>query len=242
MGRILPMLWLAGCGRFDFGPVAALDGSLDANGDGPDGLAGLIARFPFDDVAGSGTMSALPESRTVTCGAGCPVPSAQHVVGTSAAFFDGTVRVVLGDLIPNGPYTITVWLAPEAGMPFGSALGKPLDATTVLNDVSLTVESSVAFEGSRGGAIVTADGPVDIRGGVHHVALVFDGIARTVIVDGVSLVTLTGPFDTSSLPVAVGADLDANAFAVPYRGVIDDLRFYGRALRADELETIRAER
>lgn len=236
------MLWLAGCGRLDFGSVGPADGSIDTSDDATDGVPGLIARFPFDDVAGSGTVRALPDRRTVTCGAGCPVPSTQHVVGTSAASFDGTVRVVLGDLIPNGPYTITVWLAPDEGMPFGSALGKPLDTTSMLNDVSLTVESTIAFEGSRGGTIVVADGPVDIRGGVHHVALVFDGVARTVIVDGISLVTVTGPFDTSSFPVAVGADLDANAFAVPYRGVIDDLRFYERALRADELETVRAER
>ncbi len=242
MGRILSMLWLAGCGRLEFDPAVRGDGSVDASSDATGGLPGLVARFPFDDVAGSMTVRAIPESRTVTCGAGCPAPSKRHVVGTAAASFDGTVRVVLGDLIPNGPYTITVWLAPDEGMPFGSVLGKPLDTVTVLNDVSLTVEGAVAFEGSRGGAIVTADGLVDIRGGMHHVALVFDGAARTVVVDGVSLVTVAGPFDTSSLPVAVGADLDAGAFAFPYRGVIDDLRFYGRALGADELETIRAER
>lgn len=230
------MLGVTACGRLDFGTVALVDGASDA------AQTGLIARFPFDDAEGSGMLAAIPAERSVNCGDRCPSPSREHVVGAAATSFDGTRRVVLGDLIPAGPYSITVWLGPPTGMPFGSALGKPLDTTTVMNDVSLTVGLTVGFEGSRNGMIVGAEGPTDIRGGIHHVALIYDGLARTVVIDGVANPAADGPFETSSFPVAIGADLDANAFAFPYRGMMDDLRFYDHALAPAELEAIRAER
>lgn len=237
---LLVTLCLTSCGRFDFAPTTSPDGASDVAT--PDGTVDLIARFPLDDVPSSGHLQAIPASRTVDCGLLCPAPSVTHVVGAGGVYFGGNLRIVLGDLIPAGPYTITVWLAPAASLTFGSALGKPLDTTTVLNEVSLTIGETVGFEGARGGAVVGADGPVDIRGSVHHVALVFDGTSRTVVVDGSAKVPFPGPFETSTLPVAIGADLDANAFAFPYTGMMDDLRFYSRALRLDEIEAIRAER
>ena len=162
------------------------------------------------------------------------------MVGSGGYHFDGSYRVVLGDVLPAaGPYTITVWVDPDPGLPFGSAISEPLDTTTVNNDVSLTINSlSVGFEGTQNDTPTGVDVAIDIRGAWHHIALVFDGFDRQFYLDGSLGRTGMGPWLTGSAPLAIGADLDAGSFAVPYTGDMDNLRIYRRALSQAEISAV----
>jgi len=233
---------------------AGPDGAIDRDGAGgdddaaaaPDARAdGLVARFPMDDdPALSGMVKGEPLAVSAACPTTCPAPTSEHMVGTGGYRFDGTVRVELGPILDTAaPYSITLWLAADVDLPFGSALSKPLDLSTRLNEVSLTVgNDAVTFEGTRGGLIAGPLEPGDLRGAWHHVGLVFEGGDRVLLIDGVERGRAAGPWSRSALPFAIGGDLDAGAFAFGFVGELDDLRFYARALSAAEVAAVAAER
>lgn len=57
-----------------------------------------------------------------------------------------------------------------------------------------------------------------------------------VYVDGLEVVrvpALAPDYDNS--PVTVGADIDEGEVQIPFRGMLDDIRLYARALTADEI-------
>ncbi|MBV8759859.1 MAG: LamG domain-containing protein [Deltaproteobacteria bacterium] len=154
------------------------------------------------------------------------------------------MRVILGDVLPQtGPYTVTVWLNGVPSATFGSAISKPLDLVTVNDDLSLTISTGGwSFEGTRGGSVASAADMTEVRGAWHHFALLDDRVNRTIYLDGQLKSTAPGPWETSTLPIAIGADLDQGSFSVPFTGTMDDLRFYPRVLDASEIAAVYAER
>jgi hypothetical protein len=232
---------LAGCGRLSFDPHSDAR-NADTNSLTDTDLIPDLIRFPMDDRPEiAGVLAAVPAVYAVPC-TSCPIATGDHMVGTGAYQFDGTVRVVLGDVLPARPYTVTVWIKPIATSPFAIAISKPYDTTTLLDDLALTVyDTGFSYEGAQGGQIITVSGNGDIRGAWHHVALVFDGSDRSVYLDGAFASSGAGPWETSGLPVAIGADLDVGAFAYPFTGELDDLRFYSRVLTPAEIAGVRNE-
>ena len=86
----------------------------------------------------------------------------------------------------------------------------------------------------RGGAPLVAQTPVS-DGAWHHVALVWDGAARILYVDGVEVALRSaGQLErvTGLQRFGAGPTLDSGRF---WRGLIDDLRMYTRALSPEEL-------
>ncbi len=236
---------LAGCGRLGFGTAdhgGPDDAATDSDAPGPE-----LVRFAMDDdPTATSRVTGAPASRTVSCDT-CPRAVADHVVGTGAYAFDGGQRVVLGqDLIPVATaYTITLWFKPATNLGFGSAISKPIDTSTVFNEISLAIADNLSYEGYDGTAIIDVKAPLDTRDDAwHFIALVYDGANRMIFLDGATApaVTRAGPFVQSTLPLAIGADLDNGAFAVPYSGLLDDLRIYPHALLPTELTAVFAER
>ena len=84
-----------------------------------------------------------------------------------------------------------------------------------------------------GGISITTALPTDIvNNGWHHIAVTYDGNAMKYYFDG----ALTG---TTNLPGSIGASLSnyivANGF---WKGAVDDLRFYSRALTSAEVQKL----
>jgi Concanavalin A-like lectin/glucanases superfamily len=234
---------LAGCGRVAFDSHdagASSDAMADAEFD-----PGFV-RFPMDLDPAGGMIEAIPASRSVACGAMCPLTSTDHMVGTAAFRFNATVRPVIGQLLPaaGSPYTFTVWMRPDSGVVFGSAISKTFDdASGGLNEISIVVtDMGVWYEGARSGVPVTVVAGGDYRNMWRHFAFVFDGTDRHVYVDTILATSGPGPWETSNAPIALGADDDGAGINVPYGGLMDDLRFYPRALTSTEISTIHAER
>jgi hypothetical protein len=242
-----------GCGRVNFDDYN--DAAIVPNEAGivPDAATDLALYFPMDeDPSIAQRLVAEPMSATVSCAPKCPTATTGRV-GSGAYRFDGVTRVQIvpspSAIISDAPYTIAMWLRPSAtpGL-FGCAFSKPIFAVDrtvqgdgVLNDVSLNVSDSVAFEGATPAPqtlVVAARAANNIRGSWHHIAAIWDGSNRTLFVDGVERDSIAGPFRTSLEPIALGTDLDNGALAVGYDGDIDDLRIYNRALSAVEVATL----
>lgn len=133
--------------------------------------------------------------------------------------------------------TVTFWLAPASlGAPAtvvrlvedaGSYLEVGLDATGAVN---LTLEDS-------GTPILSVVSSANVAaGGLHHVAVTQDGSAAAVYIDGQpSAVTGTnGVAWTSAL--TLGSALVGGGPTGYFKGVLDEVRIYSRALSADEVK------
>jgi hypothetical protein len=78
--------------------------------------------------------------------------------------------------------------------------------------------------------------------GWHHLAATFGGGALRIYVDGTMHQTvggLTPMYGTD--PLFIGCDLDNNVGVARFRGEIDELRLYNRALSATEIMTLATE-
>jgi concanavalin A-like lectin/glucanase superfamily protein len=232
--RRAALLVLAACGRLDFDPV-------------PDGITGLVARYPMDDDPSSGTCAATDPSLDGTCTA-CPSPTAGKIAG--AYSFDGTgpmctLPAISTTFAGAAPFTITAWIRT---MPVTSIhptiVAKPLDATTTLNAISLWVYQTTReanFETSFAGlASIEASPTVVTDFAWHHVAGSWDGNLKTLFVDGMPLVATPAGFADSSLPIVIGADIDTGMPTGFFEGDLDDVRFYSRALAPDEVAVLAA--
>ena len=234
---------LAGCGR------VAFDSQADAGRDSPrdvalDAQAPSMIRFAMDNDPSAGMIVADPPSYSVAC-AKCPVASVTHVVGTGAYLFDGSIRNPIGTLLPaDRVYTITLWVNADPANGFGSAISKQLDTTTVLDEVSLPItNTSTSFEGAQGGQPWPVVWNGDLRGAYHHIAMTADGSGRRELyIDAALAASDAGPFEMADFPMMLGADTDMDAIAVPYIGLIDDLRIYPRILTQSDLAAVFAER
>lgn len=229
MGPRAAALIFAGCGRIAFEPRV----------DDAAPVSSSLVRFAMDD-APDGMLRATPDSYSVAC-APCPAVRADRIVGAGAYQFDGTQHIELGALAV-APTTVTLWIAPDASLIFGSALSRPLDLTTVRNDLSLAISNTWTFEGTQDDMTLAVVDNFDLRGSWHHLALVDDGSTRSIYRDGAFVTSVPGPWQTSQLPLSVGADLDNGVVAIPFTGGMDDLRFYDHVLSAGEIAAVFAER
>ncbi len=234
---VLLLAALAGCGRFSFDAEPPADVAVDVPADAMD-TTGLVARYAMDNDPSAGSVPGAPSTFSAAC-APCPTATTGRIGGGYQ--FDQDVRITLpaSKWIGLAPYTVTVWIKPTASGTFYSIVNKPVDLVTVHNVLSLTLDGttgSVGFETTIGGNIVSfpSTSP-DLRGAWHHVAASWDGTARRLYVDGVLIGMDPGAFEDSNLEIGFGADLDGNAPAIFYRGALDELRFYNRALTDAEI-------
>jgi len=74
-----------------------------------------------------------------------------------------------------------------------------------------------------------------------HSAITYDGSTRRIWLNGASVIDQSGAaimFDT--MPIAIGADLEAGQPGSQFRGIVDDVRIYNRVLTAAELTLLAA--
>ncbi|MFY9621799.1 MAG: LamG-like jellyroll fold domain-containing protein [Pyrinomonadaceae bacterium] len=76
-----------------------------------------------------------------------------------------------------------------------------------------------------------------------HLAATFDGTIKRLYFNGFEAIpvgTIVSPFvyQSGTLPVTIGARLDNNIVRDPFRGLIDEVSLYNRALTADEIFTV----
>jgi hypothetical protein len=220
----------AGCGRIDFG------------NDPLGGIPDLVVRYPMDDDPSKGTITASRAEYDGHCSE-CPVAAAGQIGG--AYRFDQTSYVVLpqpsAGLVGNTPYTVTVWVDAEIPMMHGTIAEKPVDPTPASDNIFKL------YIGQGGaGVIYETEHPVkgvdaltwgnDITGAWHAIAARYDGATKYLFVDGALVGTETTPLATSDFAMQIGADDDSqNTIEHLYVGVMDDLRFYNRALSDGEI-------
>ncbi len=220
--------------------------------------AGLIAHWRFDDREGSIAMdSANPGKYIKNINTdqfspdygkypgqiyGAKWGSGQIVGGLS---FDGHARVIT-PAVPTGPaFTISAWVNPDAGMlttqyAYPRIVENQYDTGWYLG-LDMTGKRFKFIGASGAGSTGTCGDPFGCvvggtpKGGVWQLVTgTYDGAIARLYVDGFEVAHDTAAIPPKTLPVFIG-----DYYGLPdyygWRGGIDDVRIYGRALGPSEV-------
>lgn len=209
-------------------------------------VAGLIAYYPFDelsgliahDATGNGNEGDLINMTGMEWGAG--------VVGGSL-LFDGIDDRVMTDLsntelILSGDYSTSVWVRPDPTQKTWAGI------YTKTNPGGSTNHWNLQFDNAADREIViyhstqrwdTGLRLADIAGSWHQVGVVREGTTMRIYLDGAlfNSGTLFNDPTSNNGRLYIGADRTGNNTYL-YRGQIDDLRVFNRALSSSEMAHI----
>jgi hypothetical protein len=239
--RAVVLIALAGCGRIAFDPArdgpAADDGArsdqrVDAVVD-PDLLFHLSFENGFFDVA---------RGHTTVCYGPCPT-LAPGRIGVGAASFNGTGCFSVVDATDLHPttYTFAVWAAIDVPAQNVDLIARPLNGATT------SIDTFEMWAQPDSGIVTLANGVQTLVTGLditqwHHYVGVYDGSALISYRDGSLSGADSGATTTMYGPDSyfVGCDRDNGVDVARLSGRIDDVRFYGRALTAQEVGVLAA--
>ena len=228
---------LAGCGRFSFdatddGGIArdvATDTATDTMIDASE--PNLVYHFALD-----GDRTDALGGPPLTCRTGCPTygPGPR---GMSALFDGGACLEIPDATVHRAPtFTIAAWADPSAGQA-GNVTSRPFQsATTSQNTREMFIDvDDWIFSVNSVQQFMTLG-----AGTFHHMALTFDGQQFSSFLDGVlvGVPVMVGPALYNAEPELVGCDIDDGAVFSQFKGYIDDVRFYDRALSVDEIAAL----
>jgi hypothetical protein len=226
-------VWLA----FSFAACKAEPApGLDAWSEPP----GLIAHYALDDA----TLASQPPGLDGAC-TPCPIPIAGHLDG--ALLFDGRAIVTLPPAVLPPVFSVSIWVRVDARTPDMAMLAEPYSATTRIDTLALRYEE----ESSLPSLELTPDGvtahylkpPIGrslADAAWHHLAVTFDGTTLSLYSDGALFGARATTLVDNVQPVLLGGDLDDGAPVLGFRGALDELRFYDRALSPDEVAGLAA--
>ena len=208
-------------------------------------IPGLVSRWKFDvtpvDAVGSNSPSATAGLVYV------PGKVALAVRPGVGGFIDvpDSLSLRLQTL------TVSAWVSPSATNTTADQFGDNIISKWTLNgaaagSVALSWRASdgrfVLVVGGTTPTVISTDG---FSAGVfHHVAATYDGAVARLYVNGqpqgqTPLVTVI-PYDTQKWVIGAGA-FRGSSFDRTWRGAIDDLRIYSRALTSTEIEQLASE-
>jgi hypothetical protein len=193
----------------------------------------LLGHWNFDE--GSGTVG-LDLSGNQNGGS---VSNATWITGISGRGldFNGTdARVLVADsalLNPTDAITVALWIAPNswAGVPRLLQKGPGPDQYRLF-----VRDGNLRF--SLAG--VNLDAPAPLPGFWYHVAGTYDGSMMKLFIDGqlVAQQTASVSMGTATGPLCIGAKSPSSGAFQFFDGAIDDVRIYGRALTATEIQNL----
>ena len=201
---------------------------------------GLIGYWNFDEASGN-----LAHD-TSGSGYNGTVNGATWTTGkiNSSLSFNGTTSVITPSIALGATFSVSVWVNPSvtAQSPYerivenqywtGLFLGTNLSGT----GYKFFVNYSTGSTGTCGAQFGCAEGGA-ITSGWHLLTGTFDGTTARLYVDTalVASDTFTAPLNTN-LPLHIGEDVSNSGYG--WRGAIDEVRLYTRALTAAEISTI----
>jgi len=190
----------------------------------------LVAAYGFNEGAGSVLTDRTGKNNGTISGA-------KWVPGRygSALSFNGTSDIVNITESPSlhltTAFTLEAWVNPAALSGWQDVIYKGND--------NYFLDTSGAS--AAGGASTTSSSSAIGGGGLavntwSHVAVTYDGTTLRIYVNGVlaNSAAVTGALASSNYPLTIGGD---TLYAQYFRGIIDEVRIYNRALTQTEIQT-----
>jgi hypothetical protein len=234
------LITIAGCGRIAFDPI-------DVPGPDAPGLdapgAHLVAWYPMEDDPATGALvDASGNGHTALCGTGSPcVQSVAGQVGLAASFDGVTSDFLVADMPFRLPaFSVTLWQWRTMG---GPLVSKP-QALGVGASYELVANVNIMFctdaDPGPAGQDCTTGAPVPLMEW-HHLAFTFDGVMKRAYVDAVLAGEWPAMIAYDSSVLVIGGDYENGAPTNHVTAILDELRFYDRALNASEIDALRGQ-
>lgn len=239
---------------------AAAEAAADADADAADASAdatpsllscdagGLIAYWPMDEAAGT-VVHDCSQGIDGIFGGDAGVSWGARKSGSNLEF-QGSGYVTLGiqsKLLVPGPFTVVGWFRTDA-VPVGnysSMFWNYDNASRSGFETALSPSSALSSAVGLGVDVIEAKFPTPPVALWQHLATVFEpGVRLEVYVNGVSVAkTVTGSdggamADASVVPFNHEVRFGASYSNTTWKGGIDDLRIFGRALSQSEIGTL----
>ncbi len=212
-----------------------------------DSTAGLVAHWPLDEGAGTLALDHSGNGHT-----GFLTNGPQWLADPALSFDGANDHVDAGHLdVAGSALTLAAWIHPEDLANCSSRDCRILSKATgtaegdhyfMLSTISSGSATRLRFRLKTGGAtttLIASSGDL-VENQWQHVAAVYDGSTMELFVDGAP-VGSTGKAGALSQNPAVPVWIGGNPTVPsekPWRGRIDDVRIYSRALSAAELATL----
>ena len=199
--------------------------------------SGLVAAYSFNDGSGAQTRDSSGQGNTGTIAGATWTTNGKF---GSALSFDGTSSwVTIADansLDLTTGMTIEAWVSPSSGTAWRAVVLKETSG-------GLAYALYSANNGSRPAGYVHTTTDVGVAGTAAvplstwtHLALTYDGATLRMYVNGILVKSgsASGAVVTSSGPLRIGGD---SVWGEYFRGLIDEVRIYNRALTGGEIQT-----
>jgi hypothetical protein len=253
MVRAVALLLLVGsgaCGKVgaphDAGaPARDAVEAVDALPDAPM-IDGLVAWYRMDVATGGTIEDASGHHHDGSCDpARCPAFTLTGKIG-GAYVFDGVDDLfhVTSAAELEGPseFTVTAWVnRAEDTSKDGCVINKSYQASGANSwQACIRVpDGQLAFFSNAEGS---GDTQISVKletSRWYHLALWWDGSTKATYVDGTRVAfTENVPVAFDSADINIGTDLDGPTLVAPFRGQVDDVRVYNRALSQVELNAL----
>jgi len=188
----------------------------------------LMAHWAFDESEGAVAQDSAGDNDGFVIG-GAAWRSADGMIG-GAVELDGIDAFLSTPAVLNpadGPFSVFAWI--RAGAPGQVVVAQQATSDWLSLDAEGRLMTDIKLEG-RSGGLLLSETVVD-DGQWHQIGLVWDGLHRTLFVDGIAVGEDTPTAMASSdrgLYIGVGKDFSADSF---FSGLIDDVRIYSRAIK-----------
>jgi hypothetical protein len=205
-------------------------------------VSGLVGEYRFDGNAAD--TSGYGNDGTVH---GATLTTDRFGNADSAYAFDGINDYIsFGPVTPLGAHSVSVWIQPLEHGARGTIVGHEGGPGLACGQ-GFVLRMSAAQQpyylldpaGCGGGGSTTISGdPVTYPASWMHLLGTFDGSTMSFYVDGQLAGQATGAHFTASNWLSVGATTYFNGQQTPFRGAMDDIRIYDRALTVAEIREL----
>jgi hypothetical protein len=141
----------------------------------------------------------------------------------------------------SSAFTITAWVFGDAGSVGGCIVNKGFGGADNSWQACIDSNGMLKFHSVGAGGFHTQTAGILTVERWYHVALWWNGSTKTTYVDGMVAATISNIsiiFDHS--PITIGGDIDDGKLVLPFKGRVDDVQIYDRALTGDELRALAA--
>ncbi len=201
-----------------------------ATGSGP---AGLIGHWQFEEGSGPTASDASPSGNHGSIAGATPTTGK---VGSGGLSFSGAGQYVAASGNNNNTFTASAWFKTSAPVSNWTGIVEYSTAAGTRRGILLSPAGLPAVTYGAGSFKVAAGSRVD-DGAWHHLAATFDGTTPMLYLDGQPL-TLGA---TSAAASTAGSRLRLGDLAFTgyyFRGVLDEVRLYDRALSSAEISAV----
>lgn len=204
---------------------------------------GLVGYWTFDGSKMTATTAGDSSGSSRTGVLSSAIPRVPGKTGQALNFNGTSHNISLGNIYnfsARAPFSISAWVNMPTGGG-GTVAGKFNGGVTGQWIFSVTAGGAMGFHREVNPFDISSTGPSVTANAWHMVTVTFDGTTSRFYLDGLpnsSNATLGGSVSSNSVTVLLGARFTSGSPSNFFKGKLDEVRVYSRAISAEEVQQL----